>query len=106
MQINICITRDVNVVFSSTWLGTLERQVLYGFVALCQQLICVSIDVQFLSAESCYIAIRAGIIISISFLWEQPKMKLPLVKSALLPFLYMPWFWSFDFLSQAWLLVV
>jgi hypothetical protein len=56
-----------------------------AFVALCQQLICVSIDVQF-SAESCYIAIRAGIIISISFLWEQPKMKLPLVKSALLPF--------------------
>jgi hypothetical protein len=27
-------------------------------------------------------------------------MKLPLVKSALLPFFYMPWFWSFDFISS------
>jgi hypothetical protein len=49
MQINICITRDVNVVVFLIYLVrySRERQVLYGFVALCQQLICVSIDVQF-----------------------------------------------------------
>jgi hypothetical protein len=29
---------------------------------------------------------------------------LQIVKSALLPFSLLPWFWSFDFLSQAWLL--
>jgi hypothetical protein len=39
-------------------------------------------------------------------LWEQPKMKLPLVKSALLPFSLHAVVLVFDFLSQAWLLVV
>jgi hypothetical protein len=48
--------------------------------------------------------LRAGIIISISFFVEQPKMKLPLVKSALLPFSLHAV--VLDFLSQAWLLVV
>jgi hypothetical protein len=77
---------------------------LYGFVALPTTHLC-GIDVQFLSAESCYIAIRAGIIISISFL-EQPKMKLPLVKSASAVFSTCRGFGLLIFLSQAWLLVV
>jgi hypothetical protein len=58
----------------------------------------------FLSAESCYINKSRDY--QVSPFVEQPKMKLPLVKSALLPFSLHAVVLVFDFLSQAWLLVV
>jgi hypothetical protein len=87
-------------------LGTLgKEQVLYGFVALCQQLICVSIDVQFfLSAES--LRNESRDYHKYLLLWGQYKMKLPLVKVCALPFSLHAVVLVFDFYLKHGLLVV
>jgi hypothetical protein len=70
MQINICITRDVNVVvfliYLVRYLGKGRSCMALSHSANNSSVLVLTYN--FLSAESCYIAIRAGIIISISFL--------------------------------------
>jgi hypothetical protein len=71
---------------------------------ICQQLICVSIDVQFCLPILLHSNKSRDYHKYLLFLWEQPKMKLPLVVSALAFSLHAV-VWSLIFYLK-WLLVV